>query len=81
MKSISLRTDRRALVVGLMSLALWGCGQSYSTDGTEFTPLGSSLTLDHTWALFMGYRFAIFNYATQALGGSVKVASFQLTTP
>jgi hypothetical protein len=29
----------------------------------------------------MGYRYAIFNYATQALGGSVSVASFTLATP
>jgi hypothetical protein len=29
----------------------------------------------------MGYRYAIFNYATQALGGSVKVQSFELATP
>ena len=30
---------------------------------------------------FMGYRFGIFNYATQALGGAVTVRSFDLTTP
>ena len=29
----------------------------------------------------MGYRFGIFDYATQALGGSVKVASFEVTKP
>ena len=29
----------------------------------------------------MGYRFAIFNYATQALGGAVTVKRFDLTTP
>ncbi len=29
----------------------------------------------------MGYRFGIFNYATQALGGAVTVRSFDLTTP
>jgi hypothetical protein len=33
------------------------------------------------WPFFTGYRFAIFNYATQTLGGSVKVSSFQLTAP
>jgi beta-xylosidase len=54
---------------------------SYSTDGTQFTALGNTLTLDHTWAFFMGYRFAIFNYATQALGGFIKVPSFSITQP
>ena len=29
----------------------------------------------------MGYRFAIFNYATAALGGAVTVRRFDLTTP
>jgi beta-xylosidase len=54
---------------------------SYSTDGTTFTPLGSALTLNNTWQFFMGYRFGIFNYATQALGGAVTVRRFDLTTP
>jgi hypothetical protein len=32
-----------------------------------------------TWQFFMGYRYAIFNYATQALGGEVTVSSFEVT--
>ncbi|WP_144126508.1 family 43 glycosylhydrolase [Catellatospora sichuanensis] len=54
---------------------------SYSTDGTNFTSLGSAFTLNNAWQFFMGYRFGIFNYATQALGGSVTVSRFDLTTP
>jgi beta-xylosidase len=54
---------------------------SYSTDGVTFTPLGSALTLNNAWQFFMGYRFAMFNYATQALGGAVTVRRFDLTTP
>jgi beta-xylosidase len=54
---------------------------SYSTDGTNFTRLGPAFTMGNTWQFFMGYRFAIFNYATQALGGSVRVARFELSTP
>ena len=54
---------------------------SYSTDGTTFTPIGSPHTMDNTWQFFMGYRFAIFNFATASLGGSVSVKSFTLTTP
>ena len=53
----------------------------YSTDGTQFTQLGTAFTLKNAWEFFMGYRYGIFNYATQALGGSVKVASFTLATP
>ena len=54
---------------------------SYSTDGTTFVPLGNALTLDNSWQFFMGYRFGVFNYASQALGGSVTVNRFAITTP
>ncbi|GIF74491.1 family 43 glycosylhydrolase [Asanoa siamensis] len=54
---------------------------SYSTDGSTFTSLGPAFTLNNTWQFFMGYRFAMFNYATQALGGAVTVRRFDLTTP
>jgi beta-xylosidase len=54
---------------------------SYSTDGVTFVPLGSALTLNNAWQFFMGYRFAMFSYATQALGGAVTVRRFDLTTP
>ncbi|MFC4626861.1 family 43 glycosylhydrolase [Promicromonospora alba] len=54
---------------------------SYSTDGATFQPLGPAFTLDDRPHFFMGYRFAIFNHATVALGGSVTVNRFSLTTP
>jgi beta-xylosidase len=54
---------------------------SYSTNGTTFTPLGNPLTLNNEWYFFMGYRFAIFNHATQSLGGTVTVSRFTLSTP
>ncbi|MEV4539208.1 family 43 glycosylhydrolase [Asanoa sp. NPDC049518] len=54
---------------------------SYSTDGSTYTSLGPAFTLNNAWQFFMGYRFAMFNYATQALGGAVTVRRFDLTTP
>jgi beta-xylosidase len=54
---------------------------SYSTNGITFTPLGPGFTLNNAWQFFMGYRYAIFNYATQSLGGAVTVPRFELTTP
>ncbi|MGW4155412.1 family 43 glycosylhydrolase [Micromonospora chersina] len=54
---------------------------SYSTDGVTFTPLGPAFTLNNAWQFFMGYRYAIFNYATRALGGAVTVRRFDMTTP
>jgi uncharacterized repeat protein (TIGR02543 family) len=54
---------------------------SYSTDGTSFKPIGSGFVLGNSWEFFMGYRYAIFNHATQALGGAVSVSSFEMTAP
>jgi hypothetical protein len=45
------------------------------------TSLGPAFTLNNAWQFFMGYRFAVFNYATQALGGAVTVRRFDLTVP
>jgi beta-xylosidase len=53
----------------------------YSTDGTTFTQLGPAFTMGNDWRFFMGYRFGIFNYATQSLGGVVTVPRFDLTAP
>jgi beta-xylosidase len=54
---------------------------SYSTNGKIFQPLGPPFPLNNRWQFFMGYRYAIFNYATISLGGVVKVQSFTMTTP
>ncbi len=51
---------------------------SYSTNGSSFTPLGPDFTMGNDWRFFMGYRYAIFNHATQALGGAVTVERFEL---
>ncbi|KAK5952155.1 hypothetical protein OHC33_006628 [Knufia fluminis] len=50
----------------------------YSFDGTTFEQLGSTKKLSTDWPFFMGYRFAVFNYATVELGGEVAVKSFTL---
>ena len=54
---------------------------SYSTDGITFVPLGDAFTLNDAWQFFLGYRYGIFNYATRALGGSVRVDGFTMTVP
>ncbi|HSX96081.1 MAG TPA: RICIN domain-containing protein, partial [Streptomyces sp.] len=51
---------------------------SYSTDGTTFTRLGPAFTMNERPHFFMGYRFAVFNHATRALGGKVRVERFEL---
>ncbi|MCE0446539.1 hypothetical protein LT493_23470 [Streptomyces tricolor] len=54
---------------------------SHSTDGITFTRLGPDFSRATTWRFFMGYRFALFNHATRALGGAVRVTRFELSTP
>ncbi|WP_405609499.1 glycoside hydrolase 43 family protein [Streptomyces sp. NBC_00076] len=54
---------------------------SYSTDGNNFTRLGPAFSMGNDWRFFMGYRFALFNHATQALGGAVRIPRFELSTP
>lgn len=54
---------------------------SYSTDGIDFIRLGPSFSMGNDWRFFMGYRFALFNHATQALGGAVRFPRFELSTP
>ena len=82
------RSDRFAHHLRLPCLVLcWSsaCGGQasyfYSTDGAKFTSLGGAFTMKKEWQFFLGYRYGIFNYATQALGGSIIVSSFELTTP
>lgn len=51
----------------------------YSTDGKNFQAFGEPFELSNAWPFFMAYRFAVFNYATQSLGGKVTVPSFVIT--
>lgn len=41
----------------------------YSLDGDQWTKIGTPLAMEYTLPHFMGYRFALFSYATQTLGG------------
>ncbi len=51
---------------------------SYSLDGSEYTKIGKTLQMSYTLSHFMGYRFAIFSYATETTGGYVDVDNFTL---
>lgn len=53
----------------------------YSTNGTQFMQLGGTFTMKREWQYFLGYRFGIFNFATQSLGGAVKIGSFEIDKP
>ncbi|RZF59291.1 glycoside hydrolase family 43 protein [Sphingobacterium corticibacterium] len=50
----------------------------YSLDGKNWKAIGKTLKMSYTLDHFMGYRFALFNYATQNLGGYVDFDYFKV---
>ena len=51
----------------------------YSLDGVEWKEIGNTLRMSYTLPHFMGYRFALFNYATQSTGGCVDFDCFRIS--
>lgn len=51
----------------------------YSLDGSEWNEIGTTLKMSYTMPHFMGYRFALFNYATAEVGGSVDFDFFRVS--
>lgn len=51
----------------------------YSLDGKKWTKIGSQLKMVYTLPHFMGYRFALFNYATKTAGGQVDFDYFHIS--
>lgn len=50
---------------------------SYSLDGKAWIPVGLPIKMKFDYTrMFMGSKFAIFNYATRSVGGYVDVDSF-----
>ena len=52
---------------------------SYSLDGKTWKPIGKPLHMTYTLPHFMGYRFALFNYATQTAGGFADFDCFRVS--
>jgi beta-xylosidase len=51
----------------------------YSLDGKTWIPLGTQLKMAYTFPHFMGYRFALFNYATKNINGAADFDFFHIT--
>lgn len=49
----------------------------YSLDGENWKPAGDPLGMSYTLPHFMGYRFGLFNYATETTGGYVDFDYFR----
>ncbi len=50
----------------------------YSLDGRTWQPVGGPLKMAYTLPHFMGYRFGLFTYATQAAGGYADFDYFHI---
>ncbi len=50
----------------------------YSLDGQNWKQIGNELQMSYTLPHFMGYRFALFNYATKNPGGYVEFDYFEI---
>lgn len=50
----------------------------YSLDGKTWTAIGTPLHMDYRLDHFMGYRFGLFNYATQNTGGYADFDYFRI---
>jgi beta-xylosidase len=50
----------------------------YSLDGKNWTVIGRPLKMAYTLPHFMGYRFALFNFATEQSGGLVDFDFFRV---
>ncbi|WP_106542480.1 glycoside hydrolase family 43 protein [Prolixibacter denitrificans] len=50
----------------------------YSLDGKSWKSIGAQLQMQYTIPQFMGYRFGLFNYATQTPGGYVDFDYFHI---
>lgn len=50
----------------------------YSLDGKNWIQIGDVLQMKYTLPHFMGYRFALFNYATKEAGGHVDFDYFKI---
>jgi beta-xylosidase len=53
----------------------------YSFDGEHWNAIGEPLKMRYTLPHFMGYRFGLFNFATQKAGGQVDFDFFRLEPP
>lgn len=51
----------------------------YSLDGKDWLPVGTQLKMAYTIPQFIGYRFALFNYATKNTGGFADFDYFRIT--
>ncbi|MDP4277819.1 MAG: xylan 1,4-beta-xylosidase, partial [Bacteroidota bacterium] len=66
-------------VIYLRALANYSTSKAtfyYSLDNVTYTPFGTTLDMKYQLTIFVGNRFGLFNFATQALDGYIDVDWF-----
>ena len=48
----------------------------YSLDGNDWIQIGDEIKMTYDLQLFTGYRFGIYSYPTEKVGGYVDIDSF-----
>lgn len=76
--SVDLRSDRVYLKVDC-NFNTSKADFYYSTDSKTWLKLGNTLGMSYGLEHFMGYRFGLFNYATQQTGGYVDFDYFRVS--
>jgi len=51
----------------------------YSLDGSRWSEIGRQLNMSYRLTHFVGYRFALFSYATKETGGSASFDYFKIS--
>ncbi len=51
---------------------------SYSLDGSSWSPIGNTLKMSYELTHFMGYRFALFNFGAESVGGYADFDYFHI---
>lgn len=74
--TVDIACDKK---IFLRAAAHFGTGKAsfyYSLDNQTYTPFGGEMDMQYQLSIFVGNRFYLFNYATQAEGGYVDVDWF-----
>ncbi|KAL4864364.1 hypothetical protein BDV12DRAFT_201231 [Aspergillus spectabilis] len=77
---LRVTVDMRSVFCGEPQKATRNATFAYSYDGENFQQLGPAYALTKSMAGYVGYRFGIFNFATKALGGEIRVSHCDLET-
>lgn len=69
-------TENKVYLRAVPSFSTGKCRFYYSTDNHTYTEFGQEFKMEYDLSVFTGNKFAIFNYATEDLGGYIDIDWF-----